>query len=58
MQGYAPQIGLAFDQSSFRIGDMWKMRYYLRALEQNYKDVADVDGDGEEEDLERLRASG
>lgn len=53
-----PLIGLAFDQSSFKIGDMWKMGYYLKALEQNYKDVADVDGDGEDEDLERLRMSG
>ncbi|KAH6915798.1 tRNA processing endoribonuclease [Coprinopsis sp. MPI-PUGE-AT-0042] len=43
-----PTIALAFDQSSLRVGDMWKMKHYLPALEQNYKDTVAIDGEEEE----------
>ena len=32
-----------------RIGDMWKMQYYLGALEQNYIESVAIDGDDEGE---------
>jgi ribonuclease Z len=44
-----PTIALAFDQSSLRVGDMWKMKHYLPALEQNYKDTVAIDGEEDEE---------
>ncbi|KAG2011926.1 3' tRNA processing endoribonuclease, variant 2 [Coprinopsis cinerea AmutBmut pab1-1] len=42
-----PTIALAFDQSCLRIGDMWKMKHYLPALEQNEKDTVAIDGEDE-----------
>ncbi|KAH9924163.1 uncharacterized protein B0H18DRAFT_437455 [Fomitopsis serialis] len=38
-----PHLGLAFDQTRFTIGDMWKMKFYLRAIELNMGDVAQDD---------------
>lgn len=49
----SPIIALAFDQSSMRIGDMWKMQYYLEVLEQIEKDTVAVEGEDQDE-LERL----
>lgn len=53
---YAPKptIALAFDQSSMRIGDMWKMKHYLPALEQNYKDTVAIEGEAGEGDVAGL----
>ncbi|KAF6761776.1 tRNA processing endoribonuclease [Ephemerocybe angulata] len=53
-----PVVGLAFDQCSLRLGDMWKMQYYLPALEQNHMDMVAVDGEGDDEYIEKLRMSG
>ncbi|RXW24848.1 hypothetical protein EST38_g1005 [Candolleomyces aberdarensis] len=45
----SPIVALAFDQASMRIGDMWKMQYYLEALEQIEKDTVAVEGEDEDE---------
>lgn len=45
--GKPPNLGLAFDCSRVKIGDMWKLRHYLPAIELSLGDVAkDDDDDG------------
>ncbi|KAH8833314.1 hypothetical protein DL96DRAFT_720405 [Flagelloscypha sp. PMI_526] len=46
-----PTVAMAFDNVRFRIGSMWKMRYYLASLEDNYMETRD-----EEEELEEEKA--
>ncbi|RDB18569.1 Ribonuclease Z, mitochondrial [Hypsizygus marmoreus] len=45
-----PIIALAFDHANLEIGKMWKMNYYLAAVEQSFRDTVeedDVEEDGE-----------
>ena len=41
-----PVIGLAFDYSRIRLGDMWKLNMYLPAIQHAFNEL------GEEEPLE------
>lgn len=41
-----PLIGLAFDYSRIRLGDMWKLNTYLPAIQHTFDDL------GEEEPME------
>ncbi|KAG6909380.1 hypothetical protein DXG01_000823 [Tephrocybe rancida] len=50
---FRPIVALAFDHANFKIGDMWKASYYLRALEQSFKETVAEEGD-EEEDADTL----
>lgn len=34
-------LALAFDHANIKIGDMWKMNVYMRAIEQNFIDLED-----------------
>ncbi|EEB95113.1 hypothetical protein MPER_05971, partial [Moniliophthora perniciosa FA553] len=43
-------VAFAFDHANMSIGTMWKMNYYLPALESSYKQT--VAEDGEDEDVE------
>ncbi|TFK29593.1 hypothetical protein FA15DRAFT_752407 [Coprinopsis marcescibilis] len=45
-----PTVALAFDNARLRIGDMWKMKLYLPAFEQNNRDTAAIDGEEDEEE--------
>ncbi|KAF8887345.1 hypothetical protein BD779DRAFT_1527626 [Infundibulicybe gibba] len=38
-----PVIALAFDHANIAIGDMWKMKFYLPAIEQNFSDTVEED---------------
>jgi ribonuclease Z len=40
-----PVIALAFDHANIKIGDMWKMGKYARAIEQSFTDIADIEGE-------------
>jgi ribonuclease Z len=40
-----PVLALGFDQARMRIGDMWKMNYYLAAIEQSFADEEKEDQD-------------
>lgn len=42
---WEPVIALAFDHADYKIGEMWKFGYYVKAFEQTFSDMA-----GEEED--------
>jgi len=47
-----PVVALAFDHANMMIGDMWKMGYYMPAIEQSFSDMAeDGDDDDQEKDL-------
>lgn len=41
-----PNLGIAFDCTRVKIGDMWKLRHYLPAIEVSLGDVANDDDDG------------
>jgi ribonuclease Z len=47
-----PVIALAFDHANIKVGDMWKMGKYARAIEQSFTDIADIEG--EEPDMTDL----
>ncbi|KAG6839604.1 hypothetical protein C0991_000997 [Blastosporella zonata] len=47
---FRPVVALAFDHANFKIGDMWKASYYLRALEQSFRETVAEEGDEEEEE--------
>ncbi|KAG6818817.1 hypothetical protein H0H93_001378 [Arthromyces matolae] len=47
----APFVALAFDSASYRIGDMWKGKHYVKALEQSFR--ATLLEEGDEEDIEQ-----
>ncbi|KAF8434881.1 hypothetical protein L210DRAFT_3552991 [Boletus edulis BED1] len=36
-----PTLALAFDHANIRIGDMWKMNAYIKAIEQSFADLED-----------------
>lgn len=38
-----PILALAFDNVDIAIGDMWKMNFYLPAIEQSFKDTEEAD---------------
>lgn len=43
---HSPNLGLAFDCTRFTIGDMWKHRHYLPAIELSLGDMSKDDDDG------------
>lgn len=45
--GNQPVVALAFDHAALRIGDMWKIRFYLDALDQSYKDTMEEGDEAE-----------
>ncbi|KAJ7573869.1 hypothetical protein C8J56DRAFT_1173192 [Mycena floridula] len=47
--GVKANVGLAFDNGGFRIGDMWKLGYYHAALQANFAFTAAEEGDLDEE---------
>ncbi|GLB41597.1 putative tRNase Z endonuclease [Lyophyllum shimeji] len=44
-----PIVALAFDHANLAIGNMWKVNYYLPALEQSFRDTVAEEGDDPEE---------
>lgn len=40
-----PVVAFAFDHANIKIGDMWKMDAYARAIEQSFIDIADIEGE-------------
>ncbi|KAG2355809.1 hypothetical protein BDR07DRAFT_1425171 [Suillus spraguei] len=40
-----PVVALAFDHANIKIGDMWKMSAYARAIEQSFIDITDIEGE-------------
>lgn len=40
-----PVVAFAFDHANIKIGDMWKMGAYARAIEQSFIDIADIEGE-------------
>ena len=38
-----PTVGLAFDHINLTIGNMWKLNYYLPAVEQSFRDTVEED---------------
>ncbi|KAG1792699.1 uncharacterized protein HD556DRAFT_1293433 [Suillus plorans] len=40
-----PVVAFAFDHANIKIGDMWKMGVYARAIEQSFIDIADIEGE-------------
>ncbi|KAF8647735.1 hypothetical protein AX16_006570 [Volvariella volvacea WC 439] len=45
-----PFVALAFDHAHFKLGDMWKFRWYIPAIEQSFEDIVAVEGEGEGEE--------
>jgi ribonuclease Z len=46
-----PVVALAFDNASLKIGDLWKVNYYIQAVERTIEDAFQEEGD-EGEDVE------
>jgi ribonuclease Z len=40
-----PVVAFAFDHANIKIGDMWKMGAYARAIEQSFIDITDIEGE-------------
>ncbi|KIK93173.1 hypothetical protein PAXRUDRAFT_829230 [Paxillus rubicundulus Ve08.2h10] len=40
-----PTLALAFDHANIKIGDMWKMNAYMKAIEQSFIDLEDEGND-------------
>lgn len=36
-----PTVALAFDHADIKIGEMWKMNAYIKAIEQSFTDLED-----------------
>ena len=36
-----PTLALAFDHANIKIGEMWKMNAYIKAIEQSFADLED-----------------
>lgn len=51
----SPSVAIALDHARLRVGDMWKMQLYLKAIEKSFWDVRE-EGDEEEEEAV-MRAS-
>lgn len=51
----SPAVAIALDHARLRVGDMWKMQLYLKAIEKSFWDVRE-EGDEEEEEAV-MRAS-
>jgi ribonuclease Z len=49
-----PRIGLAFDHTTIRLGEFWKLNMYLPAIEKSFGDTSE-EGD-DEMDSRALRA--
>jgi len=56
-QNGPPIVALALDHAHIRVGDMWKMQMYLRAIEQSFLDTRE-EGDEEEEKQVLLASAG
>ena len=41
-------VALAFDHARMRVGDLWKMPLYLRAIEKSFADTAEPEDEDEE----------
>jgi len=50
LQGRELVVALAFDHTNITIGDMWKLKFYMPAVEQSFKDTIE-EGDDEEGDI-------
>jgi ribonuclease Z len=46
-----PIVALAFDHANFTIGNLWKINYYLPAVEQSFIDTAE---EGDEDDVDPI----
>ncbi|KAE9397976.1 hypothetical protein BT96DRAFT_995290 [Gymnopus androsaceus JB14] len=47
-----PFIATAFDYANLTIGNMWKMQFYMQAIEESYREVVKEVGDeGDEEEV-------
>lgn len=46
-----PNVALAFDHARMRVGDLWKMPLYLRAIEKSFQDTAEPEDEEEEKEL-------
>jgi ribonuclease Z len=42
-------VALAFDHANLLIGDLWKVNYYLRAIEKCMQDTAEEEAEDEED---------
>ncbi len=40
-----PAVGLAFDLMSVRVGEMWRMAYYMEAIDRLFADEEEDEGD-------------
>lgn len=47
-----PTVALAFDHANLSIGNMWKMNYYMAALDQNLQDTAEEGDDDVNPDID------
>ncbi|VDB95582.1 unnamed protein product [Peniophora sp. CBMAI 1063] len=50
-EGEGTNVALAFDHARMRVGDLWKMPLYLRAIEKSFKDTAEPEDEEEEKEL-------
>lgn len=48
-----PTVAVAFDNSPIRIGDMWKLAYYLPAIERSFMDSEDPADEVAENDVKQ-----
>lgn len=57
----SPFIVTAFDYANLTIGNMWKMQFYMAAIEQSYQEMLIEVGEleeAEEEEREKLARAG
>lgn len=57
----SPFIVTAFDYANLTIGNMWKMQFYMAAIEQSYEEMLVEVGEqeeAEEEEREKLAKAG
>jgi ribonuclease Z len=50
-KGVEMTIALAFDHARMRVGDLWKIPRYLKAIEQSFADTKEEGDEEEEKDL-------
>ncbi|KAI0317320.1 hypothetical protein OF83DRAFT_1083676 [Amylostereum chailletii] len=46
-----PTVALAFDHARMRVGDLWRMPLYLRAIEKSFQDTSEEGDEEEEQDI-------
>lgn len=54
---HTPVVAIALDHARLRVGDMWKMQLYLKAVEASFWDGRE-EGDEEEEEAVRRASLG